>query len=134
MESESLLSGMEPLRKRSPDRPQQIHSQHGSFSTQFLPVISKQPGIHVTQFCRTPNWVLPPVRCMLIFPVIQLSTYYLQIRTRFSSLQKWLFTQIPLIMRLYRIILYIKVRFFRRCLLFSYLFIDRTLVSAYLPQ
>ncbi|KAG5717267.1 hypothetical protein E4T56_gene14988, partial [Termitomyces sp. T112] len=35
---------------------------NGASATQFLPIIANTPNIHITQFCRTPNWVFPPVR------------------------------------------------------------------------
>ncbi|KAF5372781.1 hypothetical protein D9615_010117 [Tricholomella constricta] len=35
---------------------------NGASATQFLPIISKKPNIQVMQFCRTPNWLFPPIR------------------------------------------------------------------------
>lgn len=35
---------------------------NGSSAMQFIPHISEQPDVEVTQFCRTPKWILPPVR------------------------------------------------------------------------
>ncbi|KAG6900840.1 hypothetical protein C0993_000159, partial [Termitomyces sp. T159_Od127] len=33
---------------------------NGASATQLLPIIAKTPNIRITQFCRTPNWLLPP--------------------------------------------------------------------------
>lgn len=35
---------------------------NGASATQFLPIIAKRQNIQITQFCRTPNWILPPIR------------------------------------------------------------------------
>ena len=32
------------------------------FRTQFVPCITEDPTVQVTQFCRTPSWVVPSVR------------------------------------------------------------------------
>lgn len=34
---------------------------NGASATQFVPVISQDPTVRITEFCRTPNWFLPPV-------------------------------------------------------------------------
>ncbi|GLB40268.1 putative flavin-binding monooxygenase-like [Lyophyllum shimeji] len=35
---------------------------NGASATQFVPIIAKRENIQITQFCRTPNWILPPIR------------------------------------------------------------------------
>jgi hypothetical protein len=68
MESELLSLVMEHRRELHVDG----HSAGGidyDLSTQLLPIISKKPNIHVTQFCRTPNWYHPPVCVMSELPV-----------------------------------------------------------------
>ncbi|KAF7353947.1 hypothetical protein MVEN_01081000 [Mycena venus] len=35
---------------------------NGASATQFVPVISENPSVQITEFCRTPNWFLPPIR------------------------------------------------------------------------
>ncbi|KAJ8094043.1 hypothetical protein PM082_009933 [Marasmius tenuissimus] len=57
---------------------------NGASATQFVPVISEDPLVQVTNFCRTPNWVLPPIRA------------------EYSPLRKWMFKNVPLFMRLAR--------------------------------
>ncbi|KAG6821331.1 hypothetical protein H0H93_000192 [Arthromyces matolae] len=34
---------------------------NGASASQLLPSIAKNPKVHVTQFCRTANWLFPPV-------------------------------------------------------------------------
>ncbi|RDB25927.1 Baeyer-Villiger monooxygenase [Hypsizygus marmoreus] len=63
---------------------------NGASATQFLPIISKLPDIQVTQFCRTANWILPPIR------------------TQYSPWKKWAFKHMPLYMRVTRFVLYLK--------------------------
>ncbi|TFK40444.1 hypothetical protein BDQ12DRAFT_648979 [Crucibulum laeve] len=63
---------------------------NGASATQFIPAISKLPGIKVTQFCRTPNWYLPPVQ----IPI--------------SPVMRWAFEHASGAMRLYRFCLYLK--------------------------
>ncbi|KAJ8509084.1 hypothetical protein ONZ45_g8707 [Pleurotus djamor] len=55
---------------------------------QLVPPVAARPGIHVTQFCRTPSWILPPIR------------------SDFSSTWKWSFSRAPFLMKLYRIKLF----------------------------
>ncbi|KAJ7753395.1 hypothetical protein DFH07DRAFT_960235 [Mycena maculata] len=35
---------------------------NGASATQFVPMISQDPTVQVIEFCRTPNWFLPPIR------------------------------------------------------------------------
>ncbi|KAF7321246.1 hypothetical protein HMN09_00213700 [Mycena chlorophos] len=67
---------------------------NGASSTQFVPIISADPSVEVTQFCRTPNWFIGPVRAP------------------YSATTKWVFRNFPLIMWLYRIFLYIRTELF----------------------
>jgi hypothetical protein len=32
-----------------------------SYRTQLVPCVAEDPTVQVTQFCRTPSWLLPPV-------------------------------------------------------------------------
>ncbi|KAL0565023.1 hypothetical protein V5O48_017008 [Marasmius crinis-equi] len=57
---------------------------NGASATQFVPVISQDPLVQVTNLCRTPNWVLPPIRA------------------EYSPFKKFLFRNVPLVMRLLR--------------------------------
>jgi len=52
--------------------------------------ISEDPSVQVTQFCRTPHWFLPPIRRPI------------------STRWRWIFRHVPLIMWLYRVLLYIR--------------------------
>ncbi|KAF7307994.1 hypothetical protein MKEN_01161100 [Mycena kentingensis (nom. inval.)] len=63
---------------------------NGASSTQFVPIISEDPSVQVTQFCRTPNWLLPPIRA------------------DYSDLEKWSFRNVPFLMRFYRFLLYLR--------------------------
>ncbi|KAJ6471235.1 hypothetical protein C8R47DRAFT_1179509 [Mycena vitilis] len=63
---------------------------NGASATQFVPIISQDPSVQVTEFCRTPNWFLPPIRA------------------DYSPLWKWTFRTIPLAMRMYRLFLYLR--------------------------
>ncbi|KAF9004036.1 hypothetical protein BDQ17DRAFT_472624 [Cyathus striatus] len=63
---------------------------NGASATQFVPAISELPGIKVTQFCRTPNWYLPPVH----LPI--------------SSWMRWIFERSAFAMRVYRFCLYLR--------------------------
>ncbi|THU85879.1 FAD/NAD(P)-binding domain-containing protein [Dendrothele bispora CBS 962.96] len=58
---------------------------NGASATQFVPVISEDSTTTVVDFCRTPNWFLPPIR------------------TPYSGFQKWLFRHLPLWMKLHRL-------------------------------
>ncbi|KAF9466624.1 hypothetical protein BDZ94DRAFT_1251379 [Collybia nuda] len=61
---------------------------NGASASQFLPIISQIPNIQVTQFCRTPSWIFPT--------------------NRFSSSYEWIFTKFPFMMRLLRVLLFLK--------------------------
>ncbi|KAK7039692.1 hypothetical protein R3P38DRAFT_2901443 [Favolaschia claudopus] len=61
---------------------------NGASAIQFIPHISEDPTVQITDFCRTPNWMVPPMRA------------------KFSPFWKWSFRYIPLWMRLYRLFLY----------------------------
>ncbi|KAJ6565930.1 hypothetical protein DFH09DRAFT_1034740 [Mycena vulgaris] len=63
---------------------------NGASATQFVPVITQDPTVQVTEFCRTPNWFLPPIR------------------VDYTPRWKWTFRNIPLAMRLYRFFLYLR--------------------------
>ncbi|KAF8896192.1 hypothetical protein BD779DRAFT_1668027 [Infundibulicybe gibba] len=76
-------------RYRFADKPNTNHIT----STQMVPIVCEVPGVQVTQFCRTPNWLLPPVRVY------------------FSSLKRWAFKYIPFYMRAYRNALYLRTEF-----------------------
>jgi cation diffusion facilitator CzcD-associated flavoprotein CzcO len=61
---------------------------NGASATQFVPVISEDPAVEITEFCRTPNWFLPPIR------------------EDYSPRWKWTFRHVPAAMKLYRFYLY----------------------------
>ncbi|KAJ7334902.1 hypothetical protein DFH08DRAFT_785005 [Mycena albidolilacea] len=63
---------------------------NGASATQFVPVISQDPSVQITEFCRTPNWFFAPIRA------------------DFSPLWKWAFRNIPGAMRFYRFCLYLR--------------------------
>ncbi|KAJ7060294.1 hypothetical protein C8F01DRAFT_1369948 [Mycena amicta] len=63
---------------------------NGASSTQFIPLISKDPSVEITQFCRTPNWFLPPIRA------------------NYSEGMKWMFRNVPLAMKMHRVYLYLR--------------------------
>ncbi|KAJ7020477.1 hypothetical protein C8F04DRAFT_1143915 [Mycena alexandri] len=63
---------------------------NGASATQFVPVISQDPTVRITEFCRTPNWFLPPIR------------------VDYSSSWKWVFNNVPFAMRFYRFLLYLR--------------------------
>ncbi|KAF9266011.1 FAD/NAD(P)-binding domain-containing protein [Marasmius fiardii PR-910] len=67
---------------------------NGASATQLIPVISEDPQVSVTNFCRTPNWVLPPIR------------------SEIGPVMKWIFRNVPLFMRLHRICLYVNTDLF----------------------
>ncbi|KAJ6566991.1 hypothetical protein B0H19DRAFT_1258157 [Mycena capillaripes] len=56
----------------------------GASATQHVPIISKDPSVQVTQFCRSPSWILPPVR------------------TEYSNTQKWFLRHVPFYLRAFR--------------------------------
>ncbi|KAF7297438.1 hypothetical protein MIND_00977400 [Mycena indigotica] len=63
---------------------------NGASATQFVPLISEDPSVQITQFCRTPNWLLPPAR------------------SKYSDTEKWIFRHVPLALKAYRSMLYIR--------------------------
>ncbi|KDQ34170.1 hypothetical protein PLEOSDRAFT_1031458 [Pleurotus ostreatus PC15] len=63
---------------------------NGSSAMQFMPHIAEQPDVEVTQFCRTPKWILPPVR------------------QPYSTRWKWCLTHVPLLLQLYRFVWFMK--------------------------
>ncbi|KAJ7164408.1 hypothetical protein C8R46DRAFT_1278694, partial [Mycena filopes] len=56
----------------------------GASATQFVPIISEDPTVRVTQFFRSPSWMFPPIR------------------KTFSSVEKWVFRYVPLYPRIFR--------------------------------
>jgi cation diffusion facilitator CzcD-associated flavoprotein CzcO len=67
-----------------------LHRKPCDYRVQFIPLISEDATVHITEFCRTPNWIVPPIRA------------------DFSPLWKWAFQHIPLAMRTYRLLLYLR--------------------------
>ncbi|KAF8888353.1 hypothetical protein BD779DRAFT_1623853 [Infundibulicybe gibba] len=67
---------------------------NGASATQFVPLIASDPEVQVTQFCRTPNWLVPPIRA------------------NYSSRAMWIFRNIPFAMRLYRWWLFLRSEIF----------------------
>ncbi|KAK7434767.1 hypothetical protein VKT23_020045 [Stygiomarasmius scandens] len=67
---------------------------NGASATQFVPVISEDPTVKVVEFCRTPNWFLPPIR------------------TPYSDFEKALFRYVPLWMKLHRLRFYLTTEIF----------------------
>ncbi|KAK7683098.1 hypothetical protein QCA50_013771 [Cerrena zonata] len=63
---------------------------NGCSAAQFVPIISEDPTTHVTQFWRTPMWYLP------------------KIRGDYPAWQQWTFAHVPLVMKLYRMFLWIR--------------------------
>lgn len=59
-------------------------------ATQFVPCITEDPTVQVVQFCRTPNWLLPPIR------------------KDYSLLRRRLFDLIPVLRRLLRWTVYFR--------------------------
>ncbi|KAJ7645054.1 hypothetical protein DFH06DRAFT_1425707, partial [Mycena polygramma] len=64
---------------------------NGASATQFIPQISADPAVQVTEFCRTPNWYVPA-----------------RLRFTYTPLWKWTFKYVPLAMRAYRLFLYLR--------------------------
>ncbi|KAF7360618.1 hypothetical protein MVEN_00793500 [Mycena venus] len=63
---------------------------NGASAIQFVPLITEDPTVQVTEFCRTANWFKPPTR------------------SNYSSFSKWTFRYVPFVMRAYRLYLYLK--------------------------
>ncbi|KAJ7769773.1 hypothetical protein B0H14DRAFT_2967291 [Mycena olivaceomarginata] len=61
---------------------------NGASAIQFVPLITEDPTVQVTEFCRTPQWFLP------------------QNRSKYTPLWKWTFKHVPLVLRAYRLFLY----------------------------
>ncbi|KAJ7612176.1 hypothetical protein FB45DRAFT_843471 [Roridomyces roridus] len=55
---------------------------NGASGTQFIPKITQDPSVNVTNFCRTPNWYLP------------------NIRADYGPWKRWAFRNVPFAMRL----------------------------------
>lgn len=79
------------------------------FSAQFIPVITKDPNVNVTQFIRTPNWYTESVRSVSLQRCTTDRLIPAQPRKSFSSATKWFFAKVPFAMRIYRNFLYLKV-------------------------
>ncbi|KAK0229195.1 hypothetical protein EDD85DRAFT_851939 [Armillaria nabsnona] len=62
---------------------------NGASATQFVPVISSDPTVNVTNFCRTPKWWHPPIR------------------SEYSRIQRLMFKYIPFYMRMTRCYLFL---------------------------
>ncbi|KAI0790422.1 hypothetical protein C8Q75DRAFT_806348 [Abortiporus biennis] len=62
---------------------------NGCSAAQILPSITKDSSVKITNFCRSPNWFAPDPR------------------TSYSPLVRWIFSYVPLALRLYRDRLYI---------------------------
>ncbi|KAJ7185288.1 hypothetical protein C8R46DRAFT_1342594 [Mycena filopes] len=63
---------------------------NGASATQLVPLISDDPEVDITQFCRTPSWIVPPVSF------------------EYTPRWKWIFRNLPLAMRAYRLFLYLR--------------------------
>ncbi|KAJ7021677.1 hypothetical protein C8F04DRAFT_1003958 [Mycena alexandri] len=63
---------------------------NGASATQLVPLISEDPDVKITQFCRTPNWMSPPIGF------------------NYTPRRKWVFRNVPLVMRAYRLFLYLR--------------------------
>ncbi|KAJ6500883.1 FAD/NAD-P-binding domain-containing protein [Mycena sanguinolenta] len=62
---------------------------NGASAMQFVPVISEDPTVQVTEFCRTPNWLVPPMNI------------------KYSSHSKWAFSYVPFVLFLHRFSLFL---------------------------
>lgn len=78
-------------------------------SAQFIPIIAQDPTVQITNFIRTPNWYIDRVNDGLLFPS-RIIIDYLQERTFWSPRAKWVFRNIPLVMKAYRNIIMLGVR------------------------
>ncbi|KAJ7029749.1 hypothetical protein C8F04DRAFT_1043117 [Mycena alexandri] len=56
----------------------------GASATQFVPIVSEDPTVQITQFCRSPSWILPPAR------------------RQYSLVEKWLLRHVPFYLRTFR--------------------------------
>ncbi|KAF8071788.1 hypothetical protein FPV67DRAFT_1651086 [Lyophyllum atratum] len=66
---------------------------NGASATQFLPVIAKETNIRITQFCRTPNWIFPPIR-IYYSRLHKLACRYLPLYMRGVRFWTYLFTDV----------------------------------------
>lgn len=67
---------------------------NGASATQFVPRITEDPSVQVIEFCRTPNWMLPPIR------------------TEYSSVRRWFNRNIPLVPLFFRWLMYLRTELF----------------------
>ncbi|KAF7353943.1 hypothetical protein MVEN_01080600 [Mycena venus] len=56
----------------------------GPSATQFVPIISEDPTVNVTQYCRSRSWILAPAR------------------VEYSTIQKWLLRHVPFYLKAFR--------------------------------
>ncbi|KAJ7689781.1 hypothetical protein B0H17DRAFT_1291851 [Mycena rosella] len=63
-------------------------------AAQFVPIISQDPTVQVTQFCRTPSWFLPSMK------------------SDYSPRWKWAFKHLPLVIQLHRFRMYLRSELF----------------------
>ncbi|KAF5392998.1 hypothetical protein D9757_001318 [Collybiopsis confluens] len=66
---------------------------NGASATQFIPVISQDPSVNIVNFVRTPNWFIYPLR------------------SSYSTIEKSMFKYIPLWMRVYRTLQFLRTDF-----------------------
>ncbi|TFY56722.1 hypothetical protein EVG20_g8819 [Dentipellis fragilis] len=64
---------------------------NGCSATQFVPLIAKDPSVTVTQFCRTPMW------------------YMKRDKPPYSEATKWVFSHLPITMRLHRYMIAVRL-------------------------
>ncbi|KAF7359004.1 hypothetical protein MSAN_01241100 [Mycena sanguinolenta] len=83
---------------------------NGASATQFVPLISEDSSVQITEFCRTPNWFLP-------LP-----------RGGYTPRWKWAFRNVPGAMRLHRFTLYLRSELMYR-LVFANKFISSKFVN-----
>ncbi|KAF8888357.1 hypothetical protein BD779DRAFT_1440214 [Infundibulicybe gibba] len=67
---------------------------NGASATQFVPLITSDSEVQVTQFCRTPNWLLSPIRQF------------------YSPRTIWMFRHVPFFMKLARLSEYLRSEVF----------------------
>ncbi|KAF9442531.1 FAD/NAD(P)-binding domain-containing protein [Macrolepiota fuliginosa MF-IS2] len=67
---------------------------NGASATQFVPCITEDPAVQVTEFCRTPNFFLPPVRI------------------EYSATRRWIYRNIPFVQRFWRWLMYLRHELF----------------------
>ncbi|KAJ6500898.1 hypothetical protein C8R45DRAFT_1210585 [Mycena sanguinolenta] len=63
---------------------------NGTSAVQFIPLISEDLTVQITEFCRTPTWLIPPIRA------------------DFTPMWRWTFKHVPLAMRIYRLSFYLR--------------------------